>query len=252
MLSCHSLTAMSTTRAPFELERLPQFELLESLLWEEGRGFYLLAQHLERLRDSAAVLGFDFPAQRLNAALEEFAAVPRRGRHKVRILFSRDGKLVVESAVATSIGGGKVALARQATPRGAPLLRYKTTYRKPYFDPLRDQQARDPATIDVILWDEAGNVTESGMANLVVRSGGGLYTPSSQQDLLPGVFRRTLLEQGIVRERQIAVTELHEADAVFLVNSVRGWMPLERIGEGLWIVRGDFCYGVTPHLSDAE
>jgi branched-subunit amino acid aminotransferase/4-amino-4-deoxychorismate lyase len=252
MLYSHSMTVMSTTRAPLELERLPQFDLLESLLWEEGRGFYLLAQHLERLRDSAACLGFDFPAPRLDAVLEEFAAVPRRGRHKVRIVLSRDGKLVVESAPATSVGGGKVALARQATPRDAPLLRHKTTYRKPYSEPLQDQQAHDSAVIDVILWDEAGNVTESGMANLVVRSGGSLYTPSSQQDLLPGVFRRTLLEQGIVRERQIAVAELHEADALFMANSVRGWMPLERAGESLWIIRGDFCYEMPPYLSDAE
>jgi para-aminobenzoate synthetase/4-amino-4-deoxychorismate lyase len=252
MLFSHSFTAMSTTRAPLEPERLPQFDLLESLLWEEERGFYLLAHHLERLRDSAACLGFDFSAPRLEAALEEFAAVPCRGRHKVRILLSPDGKLVVESAAATSVAGGKVALARQAIPQQATLLRHKTTYRQPYIDPLREQQAHDPAIIDVILWDEAGNVTESGMANLVVRSGGGLYTPSSQQDLLPGVFRRTLVEHEVVRERQIAVAELHEADAVFLVNSVRGWMPLERAGEGLWIIRGDFCYGMPPRLSDAE
>ena len=235
---------MSTPGTPLQPERLPQFDLLESLLWEEGRGFYLLALHLERLRDSAARLGFDFSAPRLGAALEEFAAVPRRGRHKVRILLSRGGELVVESAAATSIGGGKVTLAGQPTARDALLLRHKTTFRKPYSDPLRDQQARDPAIVDVILWDESGNVTESGMANLVVRSAGGLYTPSLQQDLLPGVFRRSLLEQGVVRERQIAVAELHEAEAVFLVNSVRGWMPLDRVSQGLWIIRGDFCYEV--------
>jgi para-aminobenzoate synthetase/4-amino-4-deoxychorismate lyase len=243
MPSTHTSEAMSITSAPLE----PRFDLLESLLWEEAGGFYLLARHLERLRDSAARLGFDFPGQRLNAVLEEFAAVPRRGRHKVRVLLSRDGKLVVESAPATSIGGGKVALARHPSPQDEPLRRHKTTDRRPYSEPLKDQQARDPAIIDVILWDEAGNVTESGMANLVVRLvGGGLYTPSLQQDLLPGVFRRSLLEQGVISERRITVPELREAEAVFLVNSVRGWMPLDPAGEGLWIVRGDFCYEVPP------
>ena len=80
------------------------------------------------------------------------------------------------------------------------------------------------------------------MANVIVRSGGRFYTPSLQQTLLPGVFRRSLLEQGIVSERPIAVTELHELDAVFLVNSVRGWMPLARSGRGIWVIRGDFHY----------
>ncbi len=227
---------------PMPTEALPQFDLLESLLWEEGHGFLLLSHHLDRLRDSAASLGFEFPTLRLNAALQQFDAQARPGRHKVRLILSRDGTLVVESAPATSIKGGKVVLADRAVPQNTPLLRHKTTYRKPYSEPLRDQQAHDAGIVDVILWDEAGYVTESGMANVIVRSGGCFYTPSLQQNLLPGVFRRSLLEQGIVSERPIAVTDLHESDAIFLVNSVRGWMPLDRSGRGIWVIRGDFQY----------
>ena len=227
---------------PTPSEALPQFDLLESLLWEEGHGFLLLSHHLDRLRDSAAALGFEFPTLRLNAALQQFDAQARPGRHKVRLLLSRDGTLVVESAPAASIKEGKVVLAGRAVSRDAPLLRHKTTYRKPYSEPLRDQQANDPGIVDVILWDEAGYVTESGMANVIVRSGGSFYTPSLQQNLLPGVFRRSLLERGVVSERPIAVTELQESDRIFLVNSVRGWMPLERLGRGVWVIRSDFHY----------
>jgi para-aminobenzoate synthetase/4-amino-4-deoxychorismate lyase len=224
---------------PIASEALPHFDLLESLLWEQGRGFFLLDPHLDRLRHSAASLGFEFPTQRLEAALQQFDA---QGRHKVRLLLSRGGTVAVESAPATSISGGKVVLASQAIAQNAPLLRHKTTYRKPYSDPLREQQARDPGIVDVILWDEAGYVTESGMANVIVRSGAGLYTPSLQQSFLPGVFRRSLLEQGVARERPIPVTELQESDTVFLVNSVRGWMPLASLGPGIWVIRSDFQY----------
>lgn len=217
--------------------------MLESLLWEEGRGFYLPGYHVERLRDSAACLGFAFSTAGLDAALAEFDGIARRGRHKVRVLLSRDGKLVVESAPATSLSGGRVALAGKALPRQAPLLRHKTTYRKPYSDPLQNQQAREPGIVDVILWDEAGYITESGMANVIIKSRGDLYTPSLQQDLLPGVFRRSLLEQGVVREKSITLVELQEADAVFLVNSVRGWMPLGPFDrQGTWVIKHDFCY----------
>lgn len=227
---------------PISFEALPQFDLLESLLWEEGRGFFLLDQHLDRLRHSAASLGFAFPTQGLDAALQQFDTGARPGRHKVRLLLSRDGVLTLESAPATSISGGKVVLASQAVPQNVSLLRHKTTYRKPYSDPLRDQQARDPGIVDVILWDAAGYVTESGMANVIVRSGADFYTPSLQQNFLPGVFRRCLLEQGIVKERPITVTELQESGAVFLVNSVRGWMPLDPLGRGVWVIRSDFQY----------
>ena len=234
---------MSTIVKSVSPQELPQFDLLESLLWEEGCGFYLLGHHIERLRGSAVCLGFDFSTRALDTALEGFAGVARQGRYKVRILLSRGGQFVVESAPATSIRGGKVALAREAIPRQAPLLRHKTTYRKPYSDPLQNQQAHEPGIIDVILWDDAGYVTEAGMANVIIRSHGNLYTPSLQQDLLPGVFRRSLLEQGVIRERSITLAALHQADAVFLVNSVRGWMPLDPAGRpGVWVVRDDFCY----------
>ena len=231
---------------PASPQGLPQFDLLESLLWEEGRGFYLLGHHVERLRSSAAALGFDFSTQRLDSALGEFAGVARRGRHKVRVLLSRAGKFVVESAPVASLSGGRVALAGGAIPRGAPLLRHKTTYRKLYSDLLQQRQAPEPGVVDVILWDDTGYVTESGVANVVIESRGNRYTPSLQQELLPGVFRRSLLEQGLVGERQITLAELHEADAVFLVNSVRGWMPLDPSGrQGVWSIRSDFCYS-TP------
>lgn len=228
---------------------LPPFDLLESLLWEEGRGFYLLGHHVERLRGSAAALGFEFSTQGLDLALAELDSVVRRGRHKVRVLLSRGGKFVVESAPVASLSGGRVAVAREAIPRGAPLIRHKTTYRKLYSDLLQDQQAHEPGIVDVILWDEAGYVTESGVANVVIESRGNRYTPSLQQDLLPGVFRRSLLDQGVVVERQITLAELHEADAVFLVNSVRGWMPLDPTGrQGAWSIRSDFCYS-TPRVT---
>jgi para-aminobenzoate synthetase/4-amino-4-deoxychorismate lyase len=108
---------------------------------------------------------------------------------------------------------------------------------------LLDQQAREPGIIDVILWDEAGYITESGIANVIIKSRGDLYTPSLQQDLLPGVFRRSLLEQGVVKEKSITLVEFQEADALFLVNSVRGWMPLDPLDrQGTWVIKHDFCY----------
>jgi para-aminobenzoate synthetase/4-amino-4-deoxychorismate lyase len=36
----------------------PAFELLETLLWRRGRGYFLLEAHLKRLRDSADYFGF--------------------------------------------------------------------------------------------------------------------------------------------------------------------------------------------------
>ena len=56
---------------------------------------------------------------------------------------------------------------------------------------------------------------------------GCLYTPPVASGLLAGVFRAWLLEQGIIRERTIKVSELEKCPKIFLVNSVRKWQSAE-------------------------
>ena len=96
---------------------------------------------------------------------------------------------------------------------------------------------------DVVLWTEQGQVTESTIANVVVRIGDTWLTPTASVGLLPGVFRAHLLATGAVREGAVSVSDLLAADEVFLVNSVRGWMKLQREpgGEG-WRIATEFEY----------
>ena len=63
--------------------RVSDFGLIETLLWTRDEGFFLLAEHLERLRRSAAQLGFRCDAKRasskrLTRAVESYSG--RRGR----------------------------------------------------------------------------------------------------------------------------------------------------------------------------
>jgi para-aminobenzoate synthetase/4-amino-4-deoxychorismate lyase len=56
----------------------------------------------------------------------------------------------------------------------------------------------------------------------VVDFGGRLFTPPIECGLLPGTARAQLLQEGKIRERTVRVEELPTANAVYLVNSVRG------------------------------
>ncbi len=76
----------------------------------------------------------------------------------------------------------------------------------------------------MLLVNERGELTESTIANLVVRTGGALWTPPLDAGLLPGVLRAGLLRRGEVRERVLRPEDLRGAEEVWLVNSVRGWM----------------------------
>ena len=75
----------------------------------------------------------------------------------------------------------------------------------------------------ILLVNRRGELTEAATANLVVRLDGVLYTPPLGAGLLPGVMREELLADGTLRERVIFPADLGQAEAIYLINSVRGW-----------------------------
>ena len=64
-------------------------------------------------------------------------------------------------------------------------------------------------------------------------SGGGSdgekVTPSVGCGLLPGTFRAELLAAGEICEGVLRVKDLQRAEALFTINSVRGWVRLELV-----------------------
>ena len=120
----------------------------------------------------------------------------------------------------------RVALASEPVDSRDAFLFHKTT-RRVVYDAAREAH---PAADDVILWNERGELTESCFANLVLEIGGERVTPPVECGLLAGVFRQDLLEAGVVREGVLHREDLAKADAVWLVNSVRGWIRAELDG----------------------
>jgi len=201
----------------------PAFSLLESLLWTPAEGYSLLEKHLARLADSAEY--FDVPLERaaLRQRLLGFARSLPAHAHKVRLLVARDGAATLEAApLAAPPAPLRVALAPAPVDRKDPFLYHKTTQRRAYDEAL----AACPGFDDVILFNADGEVTESTRANVVAEIGGALCTPPVACGLLAGTFRAQLLEAGTVAERAITTGQLRESPRVWLVNSVRGWMPI--------------------------
>ncbi|MFS8637562.1 MAG: aminotransferase class IV, partial [Gemmatimonadota bacterium] len=64
---------------------------------------------------------------------------------------------------------------------------------------------------------------------LVVELDGELWTPPRECGLLAGVLRGECIERGEVGERVIRREDLERADAVWFINSLRGWVPV-RVG----------------------
>ena len=207
------------TKARIITQRVPDFDLLESILWTPEEGYFLLPYHRARLMDSAAYFSYAADIDAIRTKLDSLAHSLPKTAHKVRLLVAKDGGITLQSevlhdAVAQPL---HVCLAATAVDSANPFLYHKTTNRVVYEQAL----AACPEYTDVILWNEKGEVTESSIANIVVELDGKLYTPPIPCGLLPGTYRAYLLEQGKVRERVILKEDLLRSTHIYLVNSVR-------------------------------
>ena len=200
----------------------PDFQLLETMLWTPAGGLHLLERHLARLRESAEY--FDHPCDeaRLRAELAAFVKTLPAAARRLRLLLDAAGRAELESApLPPSAASFRVALARRPVDRAEVCLYHKTTRRRVYEEAKADFPDHD----DVILWNDAGEATETTIANLVVEIDGALCTPPVECGLLPGTARADLLSRGELRERRIPLADLRAAPRLFLLNSVRGLVP---------------------------
>lgn len=215
------------TKAMLLTATIPEFDLLESLRLENGK-YGLLDRHLQRLQRSADYFGFDFSDVEIQAKLAQYAKSRIDGVEKVRLVVRKDGVISLDgSPLATFNDSLPICLADKPISNQNRFLYHKTTYRKMY----EEQRARHPDEFDVLLWNEAGELTEFTIGNLVMEIGSQLYTPPVECGLLPGTMREALLAEGKIKERILTKKDLAKATQIWLINSVRGWVPVYLINK---------------------
>ena len=80
-------------QGPVPERRDEQFGLIETLLWTQGEGYYLLAEHLARLVASSAALGFVCKSEDVATALTKAVTATKHPHLRVRLVLSRDGAI---------------------------------------------------------------------------------------------------------------------------------------------------------------
>jgi para-aminobenzoate synthetase/4-amino-4-deoxychorismate lyase len=197
------------------------FGLIETLRWTPGEGYFLLDEHLSRLRDSALWAGIALAPDAARKALERAAGGFKPAVQRVRLVLHAGGELDITSQAFDWPGRRlwTLALASELIDVNDPLLFHKTT-RRAVYDHAR---AGHPEADDVLLWNHRGELTETTVANLAFLRGGQWHTPPLRCGLLPGTYRAALLRTGRLREGVLRRDELPGVPlAVF--NSLRGWL----------------------------
>ena len=201
----------------------PDFELLETMLWNADTGFFLLDGHLRRLSRSAAYFGFPLRIDDLRRHLQRLEVSMSDMAHRVRVLLSRTGEWNVEAHPLAAESRDEplvIGLAKQPVLSTDVFLHHKTTHRRAY-----EEAKLDRPYDDVILFNERGEITESTYANIVIKRGAELITPLLESGLLNGIFRQKLIDESLIKEDVIYLKELCKSQNIFLINSVRKWIP---------------------------
>jgi para-aminobenzoate synthetase/4-amino-4-deoxychorismate lyase len=215
----------SVTKSRILMPAEREFRLLETMVWTPEGGYFLLQRHLERLAESAEYFDFRVDPQAVRRLLIE-AARAFSSPHRVRLLVDEQGNATIESDALKSGDTSRprhVAVAQTPVDRHNPFLYHKTTNRAMYDSALRAAPGYD----DVILWNDAGELTESCVANVVLDIEGNLVTPPVACGLLGGTYRAEMLAEGRVIERVLPLSDLARCQRIFLVNSVRGKQEVE-------------------------
>jgi para-aminobenzoate synthetase/4-amino-4-deoxychorismate lyase len=194
-------------------------DLIETMRFDPAEGIPLLELHLERLKASAAELGFAFDRHetrnRIQALCFELETPAR-----LRLLLARSGEIALETAplpLPLPDPAPCVFLPLPVVP-GDWRLRHKTTDRGFHDAALATAREQGGAEAVFVRPDEL--VTEGSISTVFVERGGKLLTPPASLGLLPGVLRRRLIEEGRAQEAELRVEDL--AGGFLIGNALRG------------------------------
>ena len=223
--------------------------LFETLRVYDGRPF-AWARHMERLVVSAAVLGFPVPASpiTLRAALDQVLQAEGLADAVARITVTRGipggrptrtGAWVEAEGLGarlwrgTRAGVARVIVSRRPFEPG-PMGCHKTTSRLAYH--LAREEARVAGADETLLVSPSGQVLEGAVSNVFAVIAGEVVTPPLASGILPGITRAITLglcaDAGRpAREDTLTLTHLHNAEEIFLTNSVQEIVPVASLGE---------------------
>jgi len=201
------------------------FSLIETMLWNGD--YALIELHLDRLSDSADYFGFSCDRVAVREALiaeaSRFADLRAR---KVRLLLNADGSIHIESAILPDYGNGsdgtiRICMAAQPTEPADRFLFHKTTRRGHYDRAFAD--ALSAGFADALFLNTWGEVTEGAISNVFIEKAERWYTPPIACGVLPGVYRRHLLEtRPEIEEKTLTLDDVRSADTVYICNALRG------------------------------
>lgn len=206
-------------KGKFISQQKQYFELLETILWENGN-YFLLDYHLRRLKNSADYFLFKLDEDNIKNELTNISAnFSENKKFKIRLLLNKWGSIKIEfSEIFENSSEIKIILSRNNRSNNEKFLYHKTTYR-PWDEELKT--AKQKGYDEVLFINEKDELLEGAISNLVIEKNLKLFTPPIELGILNGCYRQYLLENAKCEEKLLILNDLVNADKIIICNSVR-------------------------------
>ncbi len=234
----------SLLKGKFLTHSQDSFQLFETILWEDGDGYFLLEQHLARLGRGATFFKFAINIADLKKQLFKAAKTFSGKCMRVRLVLEKDGCTTINavscepptyidlpqlSEIENRLVAGSVRFAANSIADIGPYINYKTSRRDHYDMEFKEVVKR--GDIDALFCNSRGEMTEGCISNIVILKDGVYTTPDTTCGLLGGVMRAQLLsgadDSPALRVAILRKEDVQRADGVFICNSVRGVVRVE-------------------------
>jgi branched-chain amino acid aminotransferase/4-amino-4-deoxychorismate lyase len=205
---------------PSPEEFAPWLGVFETLRVVRGVPLFV-AEHYTELLRAAEAQGLEVKFDPIKAA----AALPRAESGRWRWIVTPDGTQTLFSREEIRATGA-IELAVSPVRVGSANwdARFKTV------SYLAHAQARSVAnTPEVVLLNEHGHVASAASSNIFWRKAERLYTPAHEAGCRCGVVRGFVLWREMAEAGHFQLSDLLDADEIFLTNSLRGIVSVNRM-----------------------
>jgi para-aminobenzoate synthetase/4-amino-4-deoxychorismate lyase len=206
---------------------VPEFQTLETMLWEKKGGIKYFSEHLARAEATQRYFGRVWNRAAVDnalAAAAEKVCQEQFERGRLRLLIASDGSATVEITPLAVAGWEKVSIRVLVSDAKVDsrdvFLYHKTTNRDFYNRHFHD--ADEKGFDEVIFFNERNELTEGAISNIFLRYDQQWFTPPVASGLLPGIWREKMMRELNAVERVTYSEYLKDADEIILGNSVRG------------------------------
>lgn len=235
-------------KSKFLTEPAKYFELLETMLYENGE-IFLLYYHLKRINEASNYFLFLFDESALkNELFNSIESLDKSASYKIRLTLSKWGSINLRiEEIQKETGNIDIIISDEKINSKDKYQYFKTTNREFYDAEL--SKAKDKGFFEVVFFNQNQYLAEGAITNIFIENNNTFYTPKIGEGILNGCYRQYILDNynrktepknnftqannGLyilnnihqkdfpVEEKEITFEELINSERIILVNSVR-------------------------------